>query len=198
MTLKPAGSNKLRLEFFRHFPDRPNTANFGLTYDMARVAGATPDLTEADKSQAREDCVGFDAGRVQSGRWGSVWRVVSSAVWLVEASNRDVTDKGVKVIKNYGFDTQCSVGAPDAPMHYYLVKDKAPSGPMQGEECIAFKAEGLRAKKGKLESRDGVLVFDFRGDNGEAKRAAKLIKKYGFGNVCYMSRDNPQLTYFRK
>lgn len=196
MTLKPEGPNRMRLEFFRHIPNNP-TGSFNLTYVMNKVPGAAPDLAKTDKSLVREDCIGFDTNLVRSNRFGGSWQVASSAVWLIETSDQNVTNRGVQVIKNYGINTQCSVGTEKATMHYYLTDGKAPSGPMPGEQCVTFKPKKLNVKKGKLLFR-GEVIFDFQGNNGEAKRAARLIKKYSFTNACYLSRENPQLTYFRK
>lgn len=199
MILKPAGPDQVRLEFFRHFPQNPNATSFSLTYNMTRLPGVMPGELKAESSQAREDCLGFDTGQVRANRAGATWKVVSAAVWLLESlPAKGPAETGARVIRHYRMDRQCSVGTPEATMHYYLVNGGAPSGPMQGEDCKPFERKGIKVKKGKLVARGNVLIFDFLGDKGEARRAKKLIGKYKFTNVCFISRDNPRITYFRK
>lgn len=199
MILKPAGPGKVRLEFFRNFPQGSSATNFSLTYVMTKVPGAKPGQLQSDSSQAREECIGFDTNQIKAIRSGPNWKVAAAAVWLLEStSGKGPAEVGARVIKHYGMDRQCLVGPPEAPMHYYLVNGSAPSGQMPGEDCIAFKNRKIKDKKGQLLTNDGDVIFDFQGNKKEARRARKIVKKYGFANVCFINRDNPRMVYFRK
>jgi hypothetical protein len=198
MILKPAGPGEIRLEFFRNFPQGGST-NFSLTYVMTKVPGAKPGQLQSDSSQAREECIGFDTNQIRAMRSGPNWKVAAAAVWLLEStSGKGPAEVGTQVIKHYGMDRQCMVGSPEATMHYYLVNGSAPSGQMPGEDCIAFKNKKIRDKNGLLLTDDGDVIFDFQGNRDEARRAKKIVKKYGFANVCFINRDNPRMVYFRK
>ncbi len=71
-------------------------------------------------SQA-EDLVSFDNGKIKAENIGGNWKVTCRDMWLQDfgKSEADANDAAA-VIKYYGFDRQCFVGRPGAPMEYYL------------------------------------------------------------------------------
>ena len=103
----------------------------------------------------------------------------------------------LNVIKEYEIEKSCSVGS----MQYLLTDRGAPRGKLDGEDCVGFELNKLKVIKQngryKITSQN-VVLFDFGKNKEAAIKALKRIKKYGFRNLCYISRRSPVFMYFRR
>jgi len=109
--------------------------------------------------------------------------------------------KALDIIKFYKFTHQCFVGRPNAPMQYFLCNGKSPTGAYPGEDAIGFNPSAVVAKKvgtsWKIAEGDNWLM-DFASNEANALKALAVIQKYGFNKICFVSRPNPSMMYFRR
>lgn len=67
------------------------------------------------------------------------------------------------------------------------------------EDCVGFHPEKIEVKKirGRWNIVEGKhWIMDFGAKEDEARRAFKIIKKYGFDHICFVGRPDPSMTYF--
>ncbi len=129
-------------------------------------------------------------------------RVTDGASILMDFGGNNVgAAQAVLVLLTYGLNQQCFVGRPDFPMSYYLKNGQVPSGPVAGEDCLAFNPANLSVIKaqGRWKVVEGShWLLDFGNRNDYAQRALAVIQHHGFARICYVGRPNPGMTYFRK
>lgn len=152
-------------------------------------------------SRLKEDCIRFDYRQAKVQKINERWKIMVANMSLKDfGDNADEARQALKVLQKYRMNAQCFVGRPDPSMEYYLVADRAPSGAMKGEDCLGFDPAKVQAKKVEgswkiVENSHWVLDFDQNA--GEARQALRIIKKYRFGNQCFIGRPGPAMTYFR-
>lgn len=67
------------------------------------------------------------------------------------------------------------------------------------EDCIGFNPDKIEVKEisGSWKIVEGNhWIMDFGAKADEANKAFKIIKKYGFNNICFVGRPDPSMTYF--
>ncbi len=148
-----------------------------------------------------EDCIKFNPDNVRTKRFGDRWTLVDGSMSLLDfGENRDECRRALRIIKEYGLNSQCFVGRPDPSMTYYLANGLAPRGPIPGEDSIGFNPADIEVKQ--IDGRwkiveDDHWIMDFGDKQSEANTALWIIKKYGFTRICFVGRPNPSMTYFR-
>jgi len=154
-----------------------------------------------------EDRVSFNPENVVAIQVQSRWKVADGDHWILDFDqNRIGAERAVAVIKHYGLSSTCYVGRPacpgEQPMTYWLDHSgNAPAGAMAQEDAIAFTPATVTVRQigQRWKVADGNnWLLDFGPAEGNAKLALYFIKKYGFTHICYVSRPNPPMTYFRK
>jgi hypothetical protein len=152
--------------------------------------------------RVREDCVGFDPlnARVESA--GGRWKIVDGSHWVFDfGSSRSEARRALRVIRHYRADQSCFVGRPDPSFQYLLSAGRAPSGPLNGEDCLSFDPRNTRVERvgGRWKIVEGShWLFDFGGQQQEARDAMAIIRKHGFDHSCFVGRPDPSLQYLRK
>lgn len=69
---------------------------------------------------AGEDCISFNPANIAASRVQNRWKVVEGGKWLLDFDQKEAEARiAADVIKFYGFNKQCFVGRPNAPMQYY-------------------------------------------------------------------------------
>jgi hypothetical protein len=196
----PYEQNRLKAELLTRFTDGSARANTREVYILSRTSDTVAGLPGG---AAGEDCVAFDPQALRVQRFaGTQWKVVDGAKPLLDfGPSQDNAFRAHDVIKHYGMNRQCWVGRPQAVMQYYLAGGDAPSGWLQGEDCIAFAPERLGVRR--LDNRwvvgEGDTVLVETGQNrAEAERALGVIRRHDFRNLCYVGRPSPPMVYFRR
>jgi hypothetical protein len=160
------------------------------------VGGETPEPV------ATEDCISFNPNNVAVVKIGGHWKIVDGSMWLLDFGNKkDEADKTLQIIKDYGLNRQCFVGRPNPSFEYWLVNSSAPAGSTAGEDCVSFNPATIEVKyvSGRWKIVDGSQwMFDFDQNEGEARAAFNIIKKYGFTRSCFVGRPQPSFEYLRK
>lgn len=67
------------------------------------------------------------------------------------------------------------------------------------EDCVAFNPDKIEVKKirGRWKIVEGQhWIVDFGAKEDEARKAFKIVKKYGFDHICFVGRPDPAMTYF--
>ncbi len=116
-------------------------------------------------------------------------------------NNEAAARKALDIIKHYKMNAQGFVGRPNPSMEYYLVNGQAPSGAYPGEDSIEFILNAISVKQvgGRWKIVEGSHhILDFGANESDARAALQIIKKYGFSRICFVSRPNPPMIYFRK
>ncbi len=175
--------------------------NHGLAGSFC-LSGYNGKFAAVEAAKFTEDCIGFNPNKVKAKKVNGRWKVVHGSMLMLDFNKKKAdADKAVKIIKHYKLDRQCFVGRPDAPMQYYTVKGKAPTGALSGEDCIGFNPNKVEAKKinGRWKVVDGShWILDFNKKEAQARIAVKIIKHYGFKYVCFVGRPHAPMMYFRK
>lgn len=147
------------------------------------------------------DCIPFDPGQAAVVQAQGRWKIAVGGMWMLDfGSKKSEADQALKVIQDYGLNSQCFVGRPHPSMEYYLVDGQAPAGPMPGEDAIGFNSQALEVQRvrGRWKIVEGNRwLMDFDQQEDEARQALSNILRYGFRYICYVGRPNPSMTYFR-
>lgn len=150
----------------------------------------------------KEDCIAFNPATTEVKNINGSWKIVDGSHWILDfGGNKAEADKALKIIKYYGFNSQCFVGRPDPSLTYWRVNGQAPAGPAPGEDAIVFNPDTIEVKQvnGRWKIVDGShWILDFEGNESEARTSFQIIRKYGFRYICYVGRPGPSMTYFRK
>lgn len=155
----------------------------------------------ACKAAPQHAAVGFNPDQVEARYFQGQWVIAAGSLLLgnfgdSEACARDA----VRVIKHYRFDKHCAVGPPQPAMEYWLVNDRAPAGPIEGEDAIPFNPANTIVKQinGSWKIVDGDhWMLDFGGDENMARVALEVIRKYGFEFMCFVGKPARKMCYFR-
>lgn len=171
------------------------------TYRVTPPSGPAPG-SASTAQPAGEDLIPFDYRRAEARQMGGRWRVVAGNTILLDfGANEAAARKAEQIIKHYRMNTQGFVGRPNPPMQYYLVDGRAPSGPFEGEDSIAFDPSRLQVSQigGSWRIVEGShSMLDFGTSEANARSALEIIRKYGFTSICFVGRPNPPMMYFRK
>lgn len=150
----------------------------------------------------KEDCVGFNWKTTVRKQVNGHWKIVDGNHWLFDfGGNAKESSEALQIIKRYRMTNSCFVGRPNPSLSYLLSGEKAPVGAMQGEDCIGFNPDTITVEQhgGRWKVADGShWLFDFGGNQAEARQALAVIKKHGFRNSCFVGRPDPSFTYLRK
>ncbi|MBA4390392.1 MAG: hypothetical protein C0399_05595 [Syntrophus sp. (in: bacteria)] len=166
------------------------------------LAGFNGKFAEVEAGKFTEDCIPFNANNVTASQVQGRWKVIQGNMSMIDfGANKSEAEKAAQIMKHYQLDKQCFVGRPQAPMQYYTMNGKAPQGPFQGEDCIAFNPDNITASKvqGRWKVIQGNMsMIDFDQKEVEAKIAVDIIKFYGFTQQCFVGRPQAPMQYFRK
>ena len=67
-----------------------------------------------------EDAIAFNNANVEAKKVSGTWKVVDGNMWMLDFGASEANArKAVWIIKKYGFNFQCFVGRPNAPMMYF-------------------------------------------------------------------------------
>lgn len=160
------------------------------------------ELAKPVQGLSGEDCISHNVDNLQVVNIGGSYRIVDGDHSLLDFGNRlGEAKRALDIIKSYRLDSHCFVGRPNPPFEYWLASGAAPSGDIGGEDCISFNPNTIEVKylAGRWKIVDGnVWLFDFDQNQGQALRALQIIRHYGFAQVCYVGRPNPDFTYLKK
>lgn len=149
-----------------------------------------------------EDCISCNPNNLQVVNIGGNWKIVEGSHWLMDFGDKEGDAReSLKVIKFYGMDSHCFVGRPNASFEYWLVGGTAPVGGYATEDCVSFNPNTIEVKfvSGRWKIVDGSnWMFDFGGNEAEARLAYDIIKYYGFTKSCFVGRPGPKFMYLRK
>jgi len=151
-----------------------------------------------------EDVIKFDPAKVEAKNVGGAWKVVQGALWMLDFGPSEANARqAVKIIKDNGFQYQCFVGRPNAPMMYFR-KDAPPVPVEVAEDCVPFNPDQVEAKlvgSGWKVVQGGMWMMDFGAGKAEAEKAVKIIKHYRMTQQCFVGRPAPEgknlMMYFK-
>lgn len=201
MVITRAGSDKLKAEVYTKFRDTSGRTNYASNYTFKRVQVRAV-VPVKPPQLMKEDCISFNPDTIEVMRVRGRYKIVDGNHWLFDFSNKkNEADQALRIIKHYQMNQSCFVGLPDPSLGYMLISGSAPSGTVQGEDCISFKSDTIEVKQinGRWKIVDGShWVFDFVENEAEAREAFTIIKRHGFNKSCYVGRPDPSLQYLRK
>lgn len=150
----------------------------------------------------QEDCIGLNPAKVSLSQINNSWKIVEGSHWLFDfGSKRDEARQAERVLRHYRMDKSCFVGRPQPSLTYLLAGDRAPRGPMPGEDCIGFNLDNVAVieANGRWKLADGShWLFDFGSNKVEAGQALAVLRKHGFSHACYVGRPQPSFSYLRR
>lgn len=92
------------------FVGRPNAPMHYFTAAGMAPQGAFPG----------EDCIAFNPANITASKVQGRWKVVQGSMWMLDFDQKEAEAKiAVDIIKHYGFNQQCYVARPNAPMQYF-------------------------------------------------------------------------------
>jgi len=179
------------------------TGGFGGSRWVRQPAeAAAPRRFQQSQTSEGEDCVNFDPAAIRLRQVNGRWKLVEGSRWLFDfGTDRAAAQMALQVIERYRMNRSCFVGRPDPSFTYLLAKGGIPAGPMAGEDCLAF--DPLRIRVSKIQKRWKIVegrhwLFDFGKNEGEARHALAIIKRYGFTRSCFVGRPKAEFTYLRR
>lgn len=154
------------------------------------------------KPSGKGDCVRFDPAALGVRQVKGRWKIVGGDHWLFDfGPNQAAARQSLNVISHYRMDRACFVGRPNPLFSYMLAKGGSPSGGMAGEDCVAFDPK--RATVSNIQGSWKIVsgrrwLFDFGQGQTEARQALAIIRRYGFGQTCFVGRPDADFTYLRR
>jgi hypothetical protein len=154
-----------------------------------------------------EDRLTLNPQKVAATRIGGRWKVVDGSHWILDFDQDGPgAQQAVNIIKHYGLSFLCFVGRPscpgERPMMYWLTgASQAPVGPIPNEDAIPFNPNTIQVRKigQRWKVADGNnWLLDFGPGEGNARAGHFFLRKYGFTMMCFVSRPNPPMLYFRR
>lgn len=208
------GSDKLNVRVYTRFTDNSNRTNYMTKYKFkrARVQAVVPGIKpmkpvkpvpgQPIPQPMDEDCISFNPQNTRVTRAQGRWKITEGSHWMFDfGNNKAEADRSLRVIKHYGLNQSCFVGRPDPSFKYMLRSGHAPVGDIPGEDCIAFNPNNIQVKNinGRWKIVEGShWMFDFEGNEAEARKTYNIIKKYGFNKSCFVGRPDPSFQYLRR
>lgn len=125
--------------------------------------------------------------------------------WQLEAGNIVLKDFGrheadareaARLVRALALNQHGQIGTPRPVMEYWLSSGRAPSGPVPGFRPLPFNPTALKVEQveGQWCVRDGSSVlFNFGGQEGEARHAQAVIQRHGFNRVGHVGRGTPAM-----
>jgi len=137
-----------------------------------------------------EDAIPFNPNSVFAQAFGGRWKVTDGRMWMLDFGVSEANArKAVWIIKKYGFQYQCFVGRPNAPMMYFRIDGK---GKEKEKEKEKERKETLKEKERKeaLKEKERDVPAAPGGEQGEmltqvVRRIEDLERRLGM---------EPQLT----
>ena len=168
-----------------------------------------------------EDLVRFAWNRARVIRAGPSWKVKDNEVEILTFASDADANRAIQILHHYRPDSVGYLGGrSDLAKRYLLIGGRSPEGPMPGETALQFDPALLRLKRTAgawIITDEGVhaggdprcrvllrfpdrVEFDRAGEvEREARRALKVIRRYGFTHIAYLGpQDRPALVYFHR
>lgn len=131
------------------------------------------------------------------------WKIVADGIEILDFGDNEIeAHEALRVIQSYRMNQQLYVGGPKNPtMQYFLTNGKAPTGKLEGEECIAFNPKNIIVKQ--IDDQWKIVegnhwTMDFC-NKVDAEDALAVIQQYEFEYICYIGEpDDPSMIYFRR
>jgi hypothetical protein len=141
-------------------------------------------------AESSESCRDIDPAATQISQVAGAYAVADRGGILFECGpDRATVQNYLDVLQRYAIDRVCSIGSPQT-FQYMTVGGSAPSGSIDGEDCMTFDPRQLTVlpSKGFWAVSDGhSLIYSFETEAG-AQRAVADIQRYGFTQECYVGR----------
>ncbi|MBW2181766.1 MAG: hypothetical protein JRG81_15575 [Deltaproteobacteria bacterium] len=206
LVITMAGSNKLKAETYTRFTDNSGRNNYtnGYKFKRVRIQAAVSGTGRPMRpiKPVKEDCISFNPNNARVVRAQGRWKIADGSHWMFDFGNKkNEADKSLRTIKRYRMNQSCFVGRPDPSLKYMLISDSAPAGGLRGEDCISFNLDTIEVENvnGRWKIVDGShWVFDFEGNEAEARKSFRIIKKHGFNKSCFVGRPDPSFQYLRR
>jgi len=154
-----------------------------------------------EKTPLEEDCISFEPHNLRVEEEGNRYFLLDEGMSLIAFDNHEEAEMSKEVMLRYHLNQQCYIGRPNPSFKYFLTDGQAPSGDMGNEDCLDFNLNNIAVAQiqGRWKIVDGNnWLFDFEGNEQEARQTFAVIKKYGFTKTCYVGRPNPAMQYLRR
>jgi hypothetical protein len=209
LVITKAGSNKLKAKVYTRFTDNSSRSNYTSEYKFkrARIQAVVPARGRQMRpvqaiKPVKEDCISFNPKSANVVHAKGRWKIADGSHWMFDfGKNKKEADKALSIIKRYRMNQSCFVGRPDPSLQYMLISGSSPKRRFRGEDCISFNLNSIEVKNinGRWKIVDGShWVFDFEGNEAEARKAFGIIKKHGFNKSCFVGRPDPSFQYLRR
>jgi hypothetical protein len=179
-------------------PDGMSSSSYN--YNVTSLAQLAQQLAAGSPTLA-EDCLSVTPAAVQVKQVSGNWSLVDGNDLMMNfGASQANANKAQAVITHYGLDRMCYVGRPHAPMMYFTVKGKSPTGAMAGEDAIPFNLANVHAQLSGTNwiVTDGASsLLNFGGNELNAVHAVAILRAYGFTHQCFVGRPNGPMMYFR-
>ncbi|MEH2067833.1 MAG: hypothetical protein V7K47_06655 [Nostoc sp.] len=151
----------------------------------------------------KEDCIAFNPDNISVNQVSNRWKIVENGNhWMFDFGNKkDEATRAFQILKHYGINKSCFVGRPQPSFEYLLVNNSAPSGSLQGEDCVSFNPATTTVNRinNRWKIVDGShWMFDFDNNQSEATTSLAIIKKYNFTRSCFVGRPDVNFSYLRQ
>jgi hypothetical protein len=157
---------------------------------------------DADASEVREDCLGFNLDGASVEFIQGSWKIVDGSHWMFDFGNQEQqARRALDIIHYYRMDATCFAGRPHAPMAYLLSSGRAPVGSMPGEQCESFDPGGISLRQtGEFWSilSGTQVLFDFGNREYGAKQGMLAFRHYGFSYRCIVGSTGSSFQYLRR
>lgn len=202
--IRRSGAN-LTYEVLTHFTDSSGRANYidrgRLNRSAGGGSGGGGGGSGGGSASLSEDCVGFTPGNLRVVNVSGRWKIAEGSHWVADfGSNRTAADRGLAIIRRYGFTMQCFVARPNPPMTYWRRGAGVPSLPTgAGEDCNTINPANVQARfvSGAWKVVDGnSWLLHFGSNRAGAEQAVAVIQRYNLNRQCFVARPNPPMSYW--
>lgn len=160
---------------------------------------ATSQAPRGGTVEVREDLLRFDHQRLEIQRTDDGWLLVAGGQPIKHFPRETEARQALKLMHDLRLTHHGTVGRPLPVIEYWLSEGEAPRGLVRGLRLTPIDPTTVRAEAVRdqwVVRDDRQMHFLFGSYEDEARRAATIIRKYGFNQVGTLGVDSPVLMYF--
>jgi hypothetical protein len=146
------------------------------------------------------DLTTFDLDKTELQWADNRWQLLADGLPLKDFGRREADGRlALRLTRELKLNQHGTLGSPQPIIEYWLSDGRAPVGPCLGLRTTPIDLEHIRVEEVQKQwcVRDAYrILFNFGSQEGEAKNAVALIRRYRFNQIGYVGQGVPTMLVF--
>ncbi len=169
------------------------------TYLHAPASALVP-APAPTQAPPKESLTAFDANRADLDWSSQGWRLTADGAALKDFGRRESdAHDALRLIRELRLNQRGIVGGPSPKLEYWLSDGRPPQAPPSGLRVQAMDAATMRVEQTQNQwvlRDDRRILFNFGGEESDAREALAVVRKYGFTHVGVVDPASPVMMVF--